>query len=325
VTEDGSRRAAERQPEGSATEAQRKPEGSAAEAQRKPDREGAQERSPESGQRSPWLLPLTVLIIYGLLVGIPQVSFGKVTELVSILATLVFTALSVWLVAQAAPLRLGWPAELAGMIVAGGLWQAADWGAGKGDLARLYAGAASSVAFIGLCVLGGRLLSRLLRDRNILLPVAVVAILADIFTVAIGPTGKALEHAPKLVEKFSVGLPAAGSAAGRQGVKGLAMLATMGIGDFVFLALFLTAAARFGFPLSRGGKLIAGLVCLALAAFFLLPPVIPGIPLLPFIAGGFLIAYARRFRLSRTERQALLWGGLFLAALLVAAGWMMKR
>ncbi len=269
-------------------------------------------------------LVLPTLFIYALLIGVPQVSFGKYTGLVSILATLVFTVLSVILVTQVARLRLGWPAELIGIILAGGLWQVADWGAGKGDLARLYLGAAAGIAFIFLCVLGGRLLSRLLRDRNILLPVAGVAILADIFTVAIGPTAKALEHAPKLVEKFSVGLPEAGSAAGPAGAKGLAMLASMGIGDFVFLALFFTAAARFGFSLRRGGGIIAGLVCLALAGYLLLPPVIPGIPLLPFIAGGFLIAYGGRFNLSRPERQALLWGGLFLAALLVAAAWMMR-
>ncbi len=268
---------------------------------------------------------LPALLIYGLLVGVPQVGFGKYSGLVSILATLVFTVLSIILVTQVARWRLGWPAELIGMILAGGAWLAADRGAGTGDLARLYLGAASGIAFIFVCVLGGRLLSRLLRDRNILLPVAVVAILADVFTVAIGPTAKALEHAPKLVEKFSVGLPEAGSAAGPAGAKGLAMLASMGIGDFVFLALFFTAAARFGFSLRRGGGIIAGLVCFALAAYLLLPPVIPGIPLLPFIAGGFLIAYAGRFNLSKTERQALLWGGLFLLALLVVAGWAMRR
>ena len=267
---------------------------------------------------------LLALAVYALLIGVPQVSFGRYSGLASVLATLLFTILSVALVVQVARLRLGWGAELAGMVLAAGLWQAADWGAGRGDLARLYLGALSSLAFLFLCVAGGRLLSRLLRDRNILLPVAVVAILADIFTVAIGPTGKALEHAPELVQKFSVGLPAAGSAAGPEGAKGLAMLASMGIGDFVFLALFLTAAARFGLPLRRGGAIMATLVCLALAAYFLLPPVLPGIPLLPFIAGGFLLAYAGRLKLSRTERQALLWGGLLLTVLFAVAAWMMK-
>jgi hypothetical protein len=194
---------------------------------------------------------------------------------------------------------------------------------GAGAAAQLYAGAGASVAFIFLCVMGGRLLSRILRERNILLPVAVVAILADIFTVAVGPTGKALAKAPQLVQKFSVGLPQAGSAV--PGAHLPPTLAFMGLGDFIFLALFLTAAARFGFSLRRGGRIIAALVCLALAAYLLLPPILPGIPLLPFIAGGFLLAYGRRFDLSKAERQALIWGGLFLVALLVAAGWMMRK
>ncbi len=273
---------------------------------------------------SPLWLSLLSLAIYVLLIGVPQIGFGLYTGLASVLTTLAFTALSVALVVQVARLGMEWWGELAGMVVAVGAWLGMDWVAGRGDLARLYWGAMSSVAFILLCMFAGRLLSRLLRDRNILLPVAVVAILADIFTVAIGPTAKALENAPALVAKFSVGLPAAGSAAGPAGAEGLAMLASMGIGDFVFLALFFTAAARFGFPLRRGGGIIAGLVCLALAAYFLLPPVILGIPLLPFIAGGFLIAYGGRFRLSKPERQALVWGGLFLTALLVAAGWAMR-
>jgi hypothetical protein len=290
------------------------------------DRRG--ESPPGSGtsrDHSPLRLATLTLAVYALLIGVPQISFGRYSGLVSVVATLVFTVLSVALAIQVARLKLGWSAEVAGMVLAAGAWLGADRLAGTGDLARLYLGAASGVVFIFLCVLAGRLLSRLLRDRNILLPVAAVAILADIFTVAVGPTAKALEHAPELVQRFSVGLPEAGSAAGPEGAKGLAMLASMGIGDFVFLALFFTAAARFGFPLGRGGKVIAGLVCAALAVYFLLPPVIPGIPLLPFIAGGFLIAYGGLFKLSKGERQALVWGGLFLVGLLIAAGWGMRR
>ena len=261
--------------------------------------------------------------IYALLVGLPQMDAGKYSGLVSVAGTLVFTVLSVVLVMQVARLRLDWRAEVAGLVVAGGVWMLADRAAGIGKVEQLYAGAGGSVAFIFSCLMGGRLLSRILRERNILLPVAGVAILADIFTVFVGPAGKALAKAPQLVQKFSVGLPTAGSAV--PGAHLPPTVGTMGLGDFIFLALFLTAAARFGFPLRRGGRIIATLVCVALAAYLLLPPILPGIPLLPLIGGGFLIAYWRRFDLSKAERQALLWGGLFLVALLAAAGWAMKK
>ena len=91
--------------------------------------------------------------------------------------------------------------------------------------------------------------------------------------------------------------------------------------------LFMAAAARFGFPLARGSRIIILLLCLGLGAYFLLPAFgveLPAIPLLPLIAGGFLLAYWREFRLSRGERQGLVWGALFLVALLGAATWAMR-
>ena len=278
--------------------------------------------------RHAWLAA-TPVAVYLLLALPPVVSTGQPRGdlLLSVAVTLVFTALAVAFAAQAARLRLGWPAEVGGALLAGGVWYALTWAATTGDLPRLYLAPAASVLFIVLCLLAGRLLSRLLRDANLLLPVCLVALIADFFTVYFGPTGKALEHAPKLVEKLSVGLPQAGSATGAAGAAGLAMLATMGLGDFIFLALFLTAAARFGFALRRGSALIAGLVCLGLLAYFALPLMdvnLPGLPLLPFITVGFLAAYWRRFHLSRTEKVALVWGVLLLAAILLGAGWLMR-
>jgi len=274
----------------------------------------------------PWWLMLTLVGIYLLLALTPLVSVGN--PLVnSVLATLLFVALSVALVLQMARPGLTPLWELYFAVVSAGAWYAALWAAGQGDLLRLYLQPVASLCFVLACVFLGRLLSRILRDPNILLPVAVVAILADLFTVTVGPTGKALEVAPELVEKFSVGLPQAGSAAGPEGAAGLTMLATMGVGDFVFLALFLTAAARFSFSLPRGAKLIIALVCAALVIYFALPFVglaLPGIPLLPFIAGGFLIAYWGHFRLTPTETKALLWGALLLAAILAGLAWVMR-
>ena len=83
------------------------------------------------------------------------------------------------------------------------------------------------------------------------LPVAIVAGLADIFTVFWGPTGHALEKAPGLVQKLSLAIPAVGSAAGEAGAHGLAYVAAIGLGDFIFLSLFLALAVRFDFSVRR--------------------------------------------------------------------------
>jgi heme A synthase len=51
-----------------------------------------------------------------------------------------------------------------------------------------------------------------------------------------------------------------------------------------------------------------------------------GIPLLPFIVGGFLLAYRRRFRLSAAEKRLVIgMAVLLLVALMVMAGLMQVR
>ena len=272
----------------------------------------------------------TGALLYLLPTIAPLISAGSpgANEALSILVTLLFTGLAVLLIAQLAKWPLPAPGEAAVALAAVVIYPLLTHLAGRGPIVRLYLHPLVNLCFILICVMAGRLLSRILRERNILLPVGLVAMFADIFTVFLGPTGRALEVAPKLVEKFSVALPAAGSAVGPHGAAGLTMLAAMGVGDFVFLALFLTSAARFGFPLRRSSILITVLLWFAMVTYLLLPLVhvdLPGIPLLPFIAGGFLLAYRKQFRLTPSEKQGLIWGGLLLLAILGAAAWALHR
>ena len=138
------------------------------------------------------------------------------------------------------------------------------------------------------------------------LPVCIVAALADIFTVFWGPTGEALEKAPELVRKLSVAIPEVGSAAGPEGARGLAYAATMGLGDFIFLALFISLVARFGFPAAR--TVLAMLAGAVVGVIFALanPFALPGMPLLPYLSAGFILANLGEFRLTPQERRDLL-------------------
>ena len=182
---------------------------------------------------------------------------------------------------------------------------------------------AESLVFLVACAFLGRLVARLVRDANMLLPIAIVLILVDFFTVFHGPTGEALDRAPELVSKLSVGLPAVGSAAGPEGAKGFAFVATAGLGDFIFLGFFFVAVWRFGLRFERTFWWIAALTALGMIGYLALP-LLPGIPLLPFIAGGFLVANAGAFSLSRQEKQYLLIAMLFIAVLL-AVGFMVMN
>jgi hypothetical protein len=137
------------------------------------------------------------------------------------------------------------------------------------------------------------------------LPVCLVAALADVFTVFWGPTHQALEKAPKLVTKLSLAIPQAGSAAGPVGAKGIAYVATIGLGDFIFLALFMSLAVRFGFRLvaTFWAMLVMALVGIVLALAN--PFGLRGMPLLPYMSVGFIAVNWGEFRLTRQERRDL--------------------
>jgi len=260
---------------------------------------------PALPRRHPALyLAIICLISYGLLVGVP-LARGVPDWLASYGGSLVFAVVSLCVVGFGVTWRLRPVQDILGAVVCLGLWISATQIKHVPDAMRLHLGAAASVVFLLACLFAGKVLSRIVRERAMTLPVCIVAALADIFTVFWGPTGTALEKAPKLVEKLSLAIPAAGSAAGPEGVKGLALVATMGLGDFIFLALFLSLAVRFGFPVARTfwSVVVAALVGIILAQAA--PLDLPGMPLLPYMSIGFIVANRGNFWLSGQERRDL--------------------
>ncbi len=175
----------------------------------------------------------------------------------------------------------------------------------------------TSLLFLVACAFLGRLLSRLIRDVNMLVPIAVVLLLVDIFTVFVGPTGVALDRAPDLVAKLSIGLPAIGSAAGPEGAGGFAFIATAGLGDFIFLAFFFVATWRYGLRFERTFWYIFAFVAVAMLGS-LMVMFLPGIPLLPFVAMGFLLANIGQFSFTAQEKLYFLIAMVFIAALIAA-------
>jgi hypothetical protein len=234
----------------------------------------------------------------------------------TVLATALLTAATFWSLYALVPLPLRASDELVGLGVAGAGWWLLSGIKGAG-LGALTLNAAASVCFFVACGLLGRLLARMVRDRNLLLPVLLTAAAADVFTVSVGPAHQALHKAPHIVRSLSLALPRAGSAAGKQGLAGLTVAASIGLGDFVFSALFLAAAWRHGLDVKRAAGWAASLALLAMTAVLLVPP-LPALPLLPFIALGVLLPNYHRFVLSREEWLALAVGGVFLIGLLVA-------
>ncbi len=282
-----------------------------------------------SEPRGSWLLlgsPVGKLVllaigIYVVLVSTPLIplppSYGLYLVLAgSLVATLLLAALSLMLLINGARLHLSVAHEVGLVAISVGLWLGLTRLAELTHLLQLLIAPVATVVFLLACLWLGRVISRLFRDRSILLPVCGAAAVMDIFTVYAGPTGMMLEQHPEFVKSLSVAIPQIGSAAGEAGLAGLSIANFIGLGDFIFLAAFLTAGARFGFNLAR----TAGVVLLLVAAgmtVHVFSRVMMGMPLLPFIVVGFVAANWREFRLSAEEKKAVAAGALLIAGLML--------
>jgi hypothetical protein len=285
--------------------------------------EGSLNRPPPPVRPPLWRASVLAATAVALLAGLPYVP-GLPPQPAAAAATLLFLLISLLLISECAryPLRPLW--DVLGMVAGLGLWYVVGLPAAGLPAWQTVVGAVSGVSFLLACVGAGRLLALIVRERNLLLPVALVAGLADVFTVFAGPTGKALQHAPKLVERLSVAIPKIGSALGPAGAKGAAAIATAGLGDFIFLTFFLVGVYRFGLRARLTFWVVFALVALGMGTVILVPGV-AALPLLPFAVVGFLLANLGAFRLSRAEKIQTTAVVALVTALLVAAGWLMRH
>jgi len=271
-----------------------------------------------TARREALLLAALLAAMYAMLAGAPLVR-GVPPVAGGVAVTVLFTAAALGIAALGARVRIGALGELLGMLLTLGLWWVIGVLGEREGTTRLLARPGADAVFVLACVLAGRLLSRILRERNIMLPIAIVLALTDVFTVFVGPVALLLARAPRVVEQFSMKLPAVGSAAGPEGAAGLTHFATLGLGDIIFAAVLLVGAARFDLNFRGTFWWILGLVGGGLALFVAVPA-IEHMPVLPLMAVAFLIANRGRFELSREERRVTIVAFIFVAALLAGLG-----
>jgi len=200
--------------------------------------------------------------------------------------------------------------ELVGFVVGTAVWVVVGTVPPTQDPSLVVPG--RNLALLVAALFAGMLISRIVRERNILLPVCIAAALVDVVSVGWGFTGHVVSTAPDVVTRFSVALPQI--SAGARGPERAAALATMGVGDLVFLAVFLAAANRLGLNVRRAFWCVYPLALLAMLATLTIQS-LPGIPALPFIALGFLVCNFRAFDLSDDERRSMLIAALLLGAI----------
>jgi putative flippase GtrA len=176
-----------------------------------------------------------------------------------------------------------------------------------------------NVALIVWATFLGRLVSRLIREGKLILPVAVVASVADIVTVFWGVIAHVSETAPEVAEAFSTSAPV-------EAPPGIAapILSMVGIGDFLFLALFLAVALRYSFQPTKTVWATFGLMLLAPLGFFVVPAA-TGLPGLPFISAAVLWANWRHLDYTREEKKALAVAGVLVVVLAVSSVTFLRR
>lgn len=138
---------------------------------------------------------------------------------------------------------------------------------------------------------GGVLLGRQVAEAWWLAVVAVVAVVADAWSVFAGPTKVVVEKAPAVLDYLLIHFPVLGAPGPGMG---------LGISDVIFLSLF--TAGSFG----AGLRPVAGFT--AMAASFLVTVTValmwkPALPALPLLALAFLAVNTGRFvALARSTR-----------------------
>ena len=233
-----------------------------------------------------WIISYILLHLLAEKIKVPSAWYADDASI--ILSLIVFTFLALTMTVAVARFRFCWTLDICAFIIALSLCL----------ICTLLKIAMVGDGLLVICSLFfGRMLARTIREPNILLPVGLVLIVVDVWTVALGPVGNAIEQAAqephsvvgKVTEAATVQVPMAGYSGTN----------IIGLGDFVFMGLFFTVLQRFSMNI-RGSFLL----CLILLVFgLLLVSGLNGLPLpgLPFLVVGVLVPNFRQLRFSQRE------------------------
>lgn len=162
-------------------------------------------------------------------------------------------------------------------------------------------GLISALSQIGLqtwCVGLGALLATLIREKNILIPIALFLALYDMFLVLtpVGPTQQLLKNAPAILQNAGMSIPKA--SATPTGGKA-AVVAYVGPADLVFLGAFFVALFRFGM---RTRETLVAMVPTLLGYMVVVLVFGVSLPALLPIGAVILIVNRKEFQLSKDEK-----------------------
>jgi len=226
-----------------------------------------------------------------------------------------FVAIAVAMVALICRLPLTWMAQL-------GL--AAAFGAACAAARIAHISLLGDLLLVVAATFVGALVSRVVRESNMLVPVVVAAAVVDTWGVYWGFVAEMSKRAPQVVKHFSATVPAATAVE-----TPVPLLGAVGIGDFLFMGLFVAAVYRL--HMSARATLWALFVALlavpvvfGLADILAGGPVVPALPGLPFLGLGVVVANWGHFRFSRAEKFALLYAAVAVGGV-IGLAWAVKH
>ena len=148
---------------------------------------------------------------------------------------------------------------------------------------------------ITLCFSFGSLLSYIVKEKNLLVPVMLCCAFIDIWTCTVGFVNKTIAKAPEIVSGVSTGVSMMG------GSKILGVnLATIGPGDFIFASLVFAVVNRFNMKPKRTFWFM--FIFLTLGMLLIVLGILPFLPALVCVALGTLISNYKEFNMSKQEK-----------------------
>ncbi|MBV9848120.1 MAG: hypothetical protein JO250_00390 [Armatimonadetes bacterium] len=286
-----------------------------------PDPGGVGEESPppaapEAGTKRAIFAYLAFNLLLPLIPVHPhRLSVGAALGLV-VVPTVLFMLLQLWLARALVSLRPGVRASLLAAALAAAVWLVVlqvihphrGWALSLNFPLALLRPLLLGLSITLSCTFFGIALSRIVREANVLLPIALVAMPIDYIgaMTPIGFTQNAVQQHPGIVRAVSIPVPAVG---------GLHPLGFIGPGDALFLAFFLAIVQRLNLNL-RGT--FWGMYGLLTATMLLV--LVTGVNVAALVPMGLalLIANWPAFRLQRSEVFATLYAVLLVLALAVA-------
>lgn len=254
-----------------------------------------------------WLLLggvlLTTLLLMATLLGLVFAWAGETERVKWLAPAMLIGGIVAWLGWNTLPTLLGWSRANPPTELVAGIYRAVH-----GYLLML--------AAVGL----GTTLSKLIREKNLLVPVIPFAAMVDVLTV-LAPSGfvkQVMEKAPEVAERAALAVMAAPNAP--EVSARLTPIAIIGAGDFVFLALYAACLIRFGL------RVRATMIGLFLALWIYLGLVLLGVALrLPALVPMAIVTLALNWRSFQLSRQEAIASVLVISIAVAVIAWLFVR